>query len=104
MSVPKGDWGDRVDISDFRTPEDQAKLSLTPDTPAGPVHEATDDDFINVAHIPNSHPSRYTVQIRRYRPSEGTHVVTQTSEPLGRHEANELARKWAYWHRLEVRR
>lgn len=68
-----------------------------------PIAEATDDDFITVQHIPNSHPSRYIVQIRRYRADEKTHAVSQSSESLGRLEAHHLARKWAHWHRLEVR-
>lgn len=60
-----------------------------------------DEDFITVSHIPGSRPSRYQVQIRRHSQHEVS--VTQASEPMGRFEAKTLARKWAHWHRLEVR-
>lgn len=65
--------------------------------------EAIDDDFITVEHIPNSRPSRYVVQIRRFKILDNAHVISQSSEPMGRVEAHDLARRWASWHRLEVR-
>lgn len=71
--------------------------------PAIPASDHDFDDFVTVQHIPNSHPSRYIVQIRRYRADEKTHTVSQSSEPMGRNEAKMLSRKWAHWHRLEVR-
>lgn len=68
-----------------------------------PIVQATDDDFITVQHIPGSRPSRYTVQIRRYRADQQAHIVSSESEPMGKHEAEILANKWGHWHRLEVR-
>lgn len=73
------------------------------DTPVAPgdALDFDNQDFISVSHIPGSKPSRYQVQIRRHAQQEMR--VTQASEPMGRYEAQALARKWAHWHRLEVR-
>ena len=72
--------------------------------PSGaPPEEDNGDDFIAVDHIPNSHPSRYVVQIRRYRLVDRNWIVTQSSEPLPKRQAMMLAKKWAHWHRMEVR-
>lgn len=73
-----------------------------PETPLPQPERDNTDDFVTVQHIPNSKPSRYIVQIRRWRAEQG-YTVSQASEPVGRMEAQDLARKWGYWHRLEVR-
>lgn len=66
-----------------------------------PENLTSTDDFVTLSHVPQSRPSRYVVQVRRY--GRDGYLITQSSEPMGKREAAMLAVKWAKWHRLDVR-